>query len=458
MWSTKPELASMLLNTEDGYKYTYSANQKVDWKCLNCNTVIKQKYINNVNRVGLSCPLCSDGVSFPEKFIYYILRKNGVEFKFQKRFPWSQGKLYDFYIPSLNCIIEIHGEHHSTGKYKNKYVRNEKENDIFKKEIAFKNKIEEYIEIDAEKSFGSYIANSIMNLSSPYKFWLMTDFSAIEKQASQSLMKETWNLWNKGLTVGTIAKELGFTRHTIRKYLNRGEFAGQCIYSTEESRKRGGKISSKTWEVSIVQFDYEMNFIKEWDSAQIACKELNLSSSSSIHGCCRGRNKTAAGFRWMYLEEYEKLKATQNVINTDITHQGTSIVQLSQQGEFIKSWKSMISAEKELNISSSGISSVCVSRQQTAGGFKWAYQKDYDEDRMPHFIEKNGHKRKVVQLSNDLRFVKLWNSATEASNAVGVKKASGITLVSQGLQKSSGGFKWAFAEDYYKEGNNIVND
>lgn len=49
----------------------------------------------------------------------------------------------------------------------------------------------------------------------------------------------------------------------------------------------------------ILQFDKEMNFIKEWDSATTASKTFGC-TSSAIGMCCGGITKTSCGFKWMY--------------------------------------------------------------------------------------------------------------------------------------------------------------
>ena len=36
MWTTNPELASLLADPNDGYKYMQSSGHKVKWKCKNC--------------------------------------------------------------------------------------------------------------------------------------------------------------------------------------------------------------------------------------------------------------------------------------------------------------------------------------------------------------------------------------------------------------------------------------
>jgi hypothetical protein len=49
----------------------------------------------------------------------------------------------------------------------------------------------------------------------------------------------------------------------------------------------------------ILQFDLEMNFINEYQSAQEAGRHLSK-SGNSIADCAAGRQKTAYGFKWKY--------------------------------------------------------------------------------------------------------------------------------------------------------------
>lgn len=55
-------------------------------------------------------------------------------------------------------------------------------------------------------------------------------------------------------------------------------------------------------QVSVFQYDLEGNFIKEWSSMTLANKEIGI-DKSQISCCCKGKNKTAGGFKWKYKKE-----------------------------------------------------------------------------------------------------------------------------------------------------------
>ena len=53
------------------------------------------------------------------------------------------------------------------------------------------------------------------------------------------------------------------------------------------------------WNKCINQFDLQNNFIKEWVSQSEAGRFYNI-DSTGIYACCKGKQKTAAGYIWKY--------------------------------------------------------------------------------------------------------------------------------------------------------------
>jgi group I intron endonuclease len=52
--------------------------------------------------------------------------------------------------------------------------------------------------------------------------------------------------------------------------------------------------------ISVMQYDKNNNFIKEWPSMQSAAGYLGLITHKGISHCCRGKQKTAFGFIWKF--------------------------------------------------------------------------------------------------------------------------------------------------------------
>lgn len=51
----------------------------------------------------------------------------------------------------------------------------------------------------------------------------------------------------------------------------------------------------------IIQLDLQNNFIREWDSATTAAKELNI-NRQHITACCRGKRNQCGNYKWKYKE------------------------------------------------------------------------------------------------------------------------------------------------------------
>lgn len=102
-------LRKMLENPNEGYMYTAFSNHRTNWKCPNCGHLINNRKIADMTIYGLYCPVCSDGVSYPEKFVANMLKQLEINFIYDRPRKWSKNKRYDFYIEQYNMIIECHG-------------------------------------------------------------------------------------------------------------------------------------------------------------------------------------------------------------------------------------------------------------------------------------------------------------------------------------------------------------
>ena len=59
------------------------------------------------------------------------------------------------------------------------------------------------------------------------------------------------------------------------------------------------RLNKKNWNTleAVIQMDINDNYIKEWSSAKLAMKTLNISHIGDI---CKGKGKTSGGFKWKY--------------------------------------------------------------------------------------------------------------------------------------------------------------
>lgn len=249
MWTTKPELAELLLNKDDGYRYTSTSGLKTDWKCPICHTVHRNKAINNISLRGLSC-LCSKTKSYPNRFMFWLLTNSGIEFFDEKTFEWSENRRYDFYIPRLNAIVEMHGSQHYRENYSftKQHLEYHIDNDRLKRELAIHNGIEHYIEINASQSQFDYIKNNVFSSELSMLLSLNDiDWDFIKEKCEANIIYEIANCWNNGIyRAEDIGKVVGLDKSSVTKFLNKCEdFNLIDIYDkeiTESVRKENSKI------------------------------------------------------------------------------------------------------------------------------------------------------------------------------------------------------------------------
>lgn len=244
MWTTAPELAKCLENPEDGYKYSKSSKQRVNFICPNCGSLLKDKVIHHTYyNGGLKCHYCSDGLSIPNKFMSQILQFCDVDYKPEYIFDWAKDKRYDFYLPTYNAILEIMGgQHYQENNFSSKQGRTlqeEQNNDILKYNLAKVNGITHYYSIDFRYSNYNYMKDKLINSK---LFSLLNieinkiDFKKCYKSSLKSRVFEAIDYWNNGLKVNEIYPIMKVSNVTVINYLNQGNKLGLCDYEGFNNR------------------------------------------------------------------------------------------------------------------------------------------------------------------------------------------------------------------------------
>jgi hypothetical protein len=243
--TTHPYLLNYFSNVEDAYCNSFGSHNEVSMKCLNCEYE-KKFSINKLVTRGFSCRKCGDGISYPEKFVFNLLDQLNINFEIQKVFDWSDSRQYDFYLPSLNTIIEAHGLQHYENNYsfsKNIKLKDVQENDNYKYKLALQNKITKYITLDCREWKGNWIKNSIENSELAILFDLSKiDWISCHMFACSSRVKEVCNLWNEfSKNTKVISKRMKLSRPTIIKYLKQGAKLNWCDYDPKKNMSENGR-------------------------------------------------------------------------------------------------------------------------------------------------------------------------------------------------------------------------
>ncbi|KOP80647.1 hypothetical protein AMS59_04545 [Lysinibacillus sp. FJAT-14745] len=446
LYTTHPDIAQLLLDSDIGYQYSYGSAKKVKWKCKDCGH-INPNLINEMCEY-LKCKKCSDRLSLGEKIVYNLICILNIEFYHEKILKWSNKKRYDFYIPSLNAIIEVHGIQHyeQTGRKGARTLKEEQENDKYKNELAMRNGIEHYIVIDARKSNFIWIQNSIL------KSELSILLNISEKQfnnldiKANDITTKAWKLWNDGMRVMEISGFLKVSRNAIRHYLLLGNALGKCNYEVEKRYERG--------KISILKLDLKCNVLEKYDSL-IEAKGYNPKKSLQVttYPFDMIRSKNNDGFIWVY--EKELLKS-RDLLEEKIRefNLNNNVCQLDKDLNLIKIYNSVTDASKKTGFDYSNIIAVCKNERISCYGYKWMFLYNYEnmiKGKCYKKYENSNDKRMktIVQLSLSGEFIREFENASKANIECEVNSAS-VTKCCRGERKTAGGFKWMYKYDYEK--------
>lgn len=469
----RPELVKYLLNPEEGTKYSEYSNHILEWKCPDCGNILKKR-ISEVSTRGICCPRCSDGISYPNKFMYNSLLQikdylNYIEREFRPdwcKYTYNEKEcfgVYDIYFEKDNkkYIVEMDG---GLGHGNRTYTKSDKSKDelldIDKiKDLLAKEHDIEVIRINCDYGSNdrySFILNEVLNskLSSILNLSLI-DFKKSNILSQQSLLLKTVELWNDGYSVGKISSEIGVFSDTVTHYLKSAQKYGICnTYSIKESRNRS--ISNK-----IVCITTN----KEFDSIVDGAKFYNT-LATSVSKCCRHKAGYAGYYNgqkliWMYKTEYDnfpKEKLKDYVPKEDNNY--TKVVCLNT-GEI---FDGIIYAAEKYGVLDSGTTACCSKTTHYSGKdsdgniLVWRYLDEYKqmtkEEINTLLSYKSMGKKKVICLNT----LQIFDNAYEASvwcglnNKLILQSCCRNEVRFAGVHPDTGEkLNWLYYKDYLKE-------
>ena len=239
-----PELMKFLKNKEDGYKYNHGSHQKIWTKCPDCGYE-REIALHKLSTRGYNCIVCGNKISFPNKFIRYLLLENTIKNQIQNLtfewYPnWSKRCLFDAYFEKDNkkYVVEMQGEQHKTERWGNK-KKNIKEKDEYKRIETRKNDIIE-IEIECYTATFEYIKNKILSSELVNILNLKNvDWEYIQENIYSNIIKQVCEEYDKeeaGVT--ELSKKYKLSRTSIYNYLKIGVKRGWCNYGPNKLRRR----------------------------------------------------------------------------------------------------------------------------------------------------------------------------------------------------------------------------
>lgn len=456
LWTTDPEIASMLKNPEDGYRTTRKSDKKFDWVCPNCGCVITQKSVNNTVVNGLVCHLCGHTRSLGHRLVNSVLEEIGINYINEKTFYWLHNRQYDIYIEDKNCIIEVHGiQHYEECGFT--LLEYQIENDKLKKDTALMNGIENYIVIDARISDMDFIITSIKNNTDFNSLFDISEVSwkNVVSNISTPNTIRILNLYNNGKSVSQIAENVHLSDVVVSRKLNDLTKYGLCEYKG---------VGEKYKPVVC------LNTGEEFENLQQAGQKYNI-DPNGISFCCRGlRNRKTAGklqdgtkLTWLFKEDYKKKTKEEIQAIIDLISKkpiGQKKVVCLNTGEIFNSIKQAMDTYPTAKSISDCCRHICISsgtHPETNDKLKWRYYDEYCEmsdSEIKEILSNIDYNDKRVICLNTLD---VFDNAIFAGEWCGVKR-SGVTACISGKHIVSGKhpetgelLRWMKYKDYIKE-------
>lgn len=297
--TTNPELANLLWNINDGKINLEGSRNKVDWRCPDCGSRIKNIPIYYVKDYGFSCNKCSVNKSFPNRIMYNLLSQLNIKFEPEKRFNWccfdfnnrkSIG-IYDFYIELNNnkYIIEMDGGFHfKDNELSGETLDDVKYRDSMKDLLAKEHGIE-VIRINCKKLTSNSIKTNILEskLSTILNLEIV-NWKKCFYQSCDNIIKECCKLFKNGEKIKDISVQLNISQQTIIRYLKIGNDSGLCKYEPF------GKS------LKVVCVDEK----KVFRSESAIAKYYHTSHSSIDNSCKTGSRVSKFKYIFMFLDDY----------------------------------------------------------------------------------------------------------------------------------------------------------
>lgn len=313
--TTHPYLVKYFKNIEDAYNYSFGSSKRVWFKCPDCGFE-KKLSISQISKDGFSCLKCSDGISYPNKFTFNLLEQLKIKFIPEYSPNWIGQKRYDFYIPSMNLIIEMDGGlGHGKGKHnKNKLTVEElKTIDDYKDEQAKLHGIEVIrinCDYDSMKNRFEHIKQNIISNEKINKSLDLTkiDWNKCNNFALSDLIKIACEIKknNPNLTTTEIGKIMGgYGRGTIRSWLKIGCEKGLCNYDTKiELNNKNNKMKEKKNGNPIICINTKDVFHSITNCAERSLNVFGVKlTSSCIIDVCKGKQRNTKGFIFKYIKD-----------------------------------------------------------------------------------------------------------------------------------------------------------
>ena len=390
---------------EEAKKYNKSSSRKIYPICPDCKRIKdKSMSINDIyTKKNIGCN-CSNNIGkFPKNFMINVLNQLSIEYISEKYFDWCKYYnpykqketfgIYDFYIPSMNLIIEMDGAFHNKNNGINgqsieesNFIDNTKDN--LAKEHGLK-----VIRIDCDyghvENRFNYIKEKTINKLNEIFDLSNIDWIKIGQDSERNIVKEICDYWrihneinNENISVKNVADIFNKKESYIYRTLVKGSDIGWCIYNNKN--KNNSSVSIK------LKKGYPICENKQFKSIKECAEYYNISNRTMSHwlnnDCKMPKKFYDMGLHYSnismesyeYYDEKEKKEKIHNNENSNYR----KVICITTGKVFNK----IVDGANYYNCNSDNISSCCKGRKKSCGKLldgtrlKWKYVDDLTEE------------------------------------------------------------------------------
>lgn len=248
-YTLRPDIAKYMEDKELAHKISSNYKKCVWFICPDCGNRFEQKPTNTI-KCGLSCPSCSSGRNYPNKFMFNVLKETGIDFKNEFSDSWTEGYLYDFMFKVNNnkYLIEMDGAFHFQDNPKSGIsIENALLRDKYKNKLA---KVNGYDVIRIDCNYTNinerydYVKNSILSsMLTKFVDFSMVDFDSCDLLSQKSDFIRICEIYDSGVhDIDEIRKIIGLSDTSIIAHLKHGEKIGHSTYNHAEAMRERNNI------------------------------------------------------------------------------------------------------------------------------------------------------------------------------------------------------------------------
>lgn len=285
----RPDLLKYFVDPFEACIYNATSTALVEFKCPDCGFT-KSMQIAKITGRRFACDVCHDGVSFANKFIYYLLRQLQPEWWETEWHPeWATKYSYDagFSLNGKYYAVEMHGGQHYSGKHWSDVWWEDQQRRDQEKIILAQQANVHLITINCSKTNFEYVQQNILGSELAALFNLSNiDWDKIAWQCQSNLMKQVCDIYNANpsLSRQEIGDMVGLAAVTVYVYLKDGNALGWCDYRPLLISEMNSK--------AVNVYDIKHILIGTYPSIQAAKRELEqLNGVKFDHNCIAKRLK-----------------------------------------------------------------------------------------------------------------------------------------------------------------------